>query len=155
MGTLQHVQHQISAVNDLIRINNDRVTGYKRALEDISQPQCQELFQKFLQQSQHHIAELQELIHLFGGEAASGTTMSGKFYRTWLDLKTKFGGNGILSVLDNCEHGEEVTENAYREAIDDKELIWQDKRVETLLDNHLNTLIAAHAQIREFRQHKV
>jgi hypothetical protein len=30
MGLLQHIQHQISAVNDLIRINNDRSTVMKK-----------------------------------------------------------------------------------------------------------------------------
>lgn len=151
MGTLQHIQHQIAAINDLIRINNDRVTGYHAAYEDITEPESQEMFQKHMDQSKQYAAQLIEQIHQLGGEPASGTTLSGKFYRTWMDLKAKVTGKDILSVLAACEYGEGVAEKAYREALDDKELIWQDKPVVTLLNRHLKGLITAHERIIELR----
>jgi uncharacterized protein (TIGR02284 family) len=152
MGTLQHIQHQISAVNDLIRINHDRVTGYEKALEGVEDSELEALFRKNLEQSQQNATELRELIHQLGGDPANGTTLSGKFYRTWLDLKAKIAGKDTPSVLAACDYGEAVAEKAYREALDDKELIWQDKQVVTLLNRHLKGLIAAHDRITGLRQ---
>ncbi len=154
MGTLQHIQHQISAVNDLIRINNDRVTGYQKAHDDVTEPELKALFEKYRDQSEQFAAELREQIHQLGGEPAAGTTLSGKFYRTWIDLKARVTGKDALSALAACEYGEEVAEKAYREALDDKELIWQDKPVVTLLNRHLKALIAAHERITDLRQPK-
>ncbi|HZZ75396.1 MAG TPA: PA2169 family four-helix-bundle protein [Puia sp.] len=154
MGTLQHIQHQISAVNDLIRINNDRVTGYQKAHNDVTEPELKALFEKYRAQSERFAAELREQIHQLGGEPAVGTTLSGKFYRTWLDIKSKVTGKDELSVLAACEYGENVAEKAYRDALDDKELIWQDKLIVALLNRHLKGLIAAHERITEIGQPK-
>jgi uncharacterized protein (TIGR02284 family) len=151
MGTLQHIQHQISAINDLILINNDRVTGYEKALEGLAETELQVLFRKYLEQSRQNAGELRELIHQLGGDPASGTTLSGKFYRTWMDLKAKIAGKDSPSVLADCHYGEAIAEKAYRDALDDKELIWQDKLVVSLLNRHLKGLIAAHERISELR----
>jgi uncharacterized protein (TIGR02284 family) len=149
MGLLQHIQHQISAVNDLIRINNDRVNGYEKALEGTGEPEYQKLYKQHQEQSRQYILELKELIHQLGGDPAGGTTLSGKFYRTWIDIKAKIAGKDIKSVLSDCDYGEAVAEKAYREALDDKELIWQDKAVVALLNRHLKGLMAAHTQITD------
>jgi uncharacterized protein (TIGR02284 family) len=152
MGTLQHIQHQISAINDLIRINNDRVTGYEKALGDTEEPELQQLFKKHIEQSNKNTAELKELIHSLGGDPADGTTLSGKFYHTWLDIKSKLTGKDKKSILGDCEYGEDAAEKAYRDALDDKELIWQDKQVMALLTHHLKGLKAAHDRVLELRQ---
>jgi uncharacterized protein (TIGR02284 family) len=154
MGTLQHIQHQISAVNDLILINNDQVTGYQKAYDDVNELELKSLFEKYRDQSEQFAAELKEQIHQLGGEPAAGTTLSGKFYRTWLDIKAKVTGKDALSVLAACEYGQDVAEKAYRDALDDKELIWQDRPVVTLLNRHLKGLIAAHEKITDLRQPK-
>ncbi len=154
MGTHQHIQHQISAVNDLIRINNDRVTGYQKAHDDVTEPELQSLFEQYRAQSEKFAAELREQIRQFGGEPAAGTTLSGKFYRAWVDIKAKVAGKDALSVLAACEYGEDVAEKAYRDALDDKELIWQDRPVAVLLNRHLKSLVSSHERITGLRQLK-
>ena len=149
MGQLQHIQHQISALNDLIRINNDRVNGYEKALEAAGEPEYEKLFKQHQEESRAYGLELKELIHQLGGDPAEGTTLSGKFYRTWLDLKAKIAGKDIASALSDCDYGEAVAEKAYREALDDKELIWQDKVVVALLNRHLKGLVSAHSRITD------
>ena len=44
MGILQHIEHQISALNDLVKINNDRITGYQKAAESTSDDDLKRLF---------------------------------------------------------------------------------------------------------------
>ena len=149
MGTLQHIQHQISAVNDLIRINNDRVTGYRKAHEDITDPELKAQFEKYCDQSEQFAAELKEQIHLFGGEPSAGTTLSGKFYRTWLDLKSKVTGKDTLSVLAACEYGEQVAEKAYRDALASDAEISADVR--QLITSQQSELKTAHDIIKKYR----
>ncbi|WP_374951482.1 PA2169 family four-helix-bundle protein [Mucilaginibacter sp.] len=151
MGTLQHIQHQISALNDLIKINNDRITGYQKALEGITDNSLTSIFEGYADQSKGYVNELNDYIHLLGGSPADGTTLAGKFYHTWMDVKSAFTKKDIHSVLSDCEYGEDVAKSAYRKAMEDKELIWEDDKVLTLLTNHMNGLKMAHDAIKALR----
>jgi uncharacterized protein (TIGR02284 family) len=151
MVKLQHIQHQISAINDLIKINNDRISGYEKALEGNEDAALVPVFTGYADQSKKYTAELEALIHSLGGEPAAGTTLAGKFYRTWVDIKSKVTGKDKKSVLGDCEYGEEVANKAYRDALDDKELIWEDKQVVNLLSGHLKGLKTAYENIKALR----
>jgi uncharacterized protein (TIGR02284 family) len=151
MGTLQHIQHQISALNDLIKINNDRITGYQKALEGTEDQSLKDIFEGYIDQSKGYVNELNDYIHLLGGSPADGTTLSGKFYHAWMDVKSAFTKKDAHSVLADCEYGEDVAKSAYRKALDDKELIWEDEKVVNLLTNHMNGLKMAHDSIKSLR----
>jgi uncharacterized protein (TIGR02284 family) len=151
MGTLQHIKHQIEALNDLIKINNDRVEGYQKAVESTDDTALKSVFEGYKDQSNGYVNELNDYIHLLGGLPTDGTTMSGKFYHAWMDVKSAFSKKDTYSVLSDCEHGEDVAKGAYRKALDDKELIWEDEKVLTLLTNHMNGLKIAHDAIKALR----
>jgi uncharacterized protein (TIGR02284 family) len=151
MGTLQHIQHQISALNDLIKINNDRVTGYQKALEGSEDASLKLVFEGYIDQSKGYVNELNDYIHQLGGAPTDGTTLSGKFYHAWMDVKSTFTKKDNYSVLADCEYGEDVAKGAYRKALDDKELIWEDEKVLNLLNGHMNGLKIAHDAIKALR----
>jgi uncharacterized protein (TIGR02284 family) len=151
MGTLQHVQHQIDALNDLIKINNDRIAGYQKAVEGTEDRALKTVFEGYIDQSKAYVNELNDYIHLLGGSPTDGTTLSGKFYHAWMDVKSAFVKNDSHSVLSDCERGEDVAKNAYRKALDDKELIWEDEKVVSLLNSHMNGLKIAHDAIKALR----
>jgi uncharacterized protein (TIGR02284 family) len=151
MGTLQHIKHQIEALNDLIKINNDRVAGYQKAVESTEDPALKTVFEGYMDQSNGYVNELNDYIHMLGGLPTDGTTMSGKFYHAWMDVKSAFSKKDTYSVLSDCEYGEDVAKSAYRKALDDKELIWEDEKVLTLLTNHMNGLKIAHDAIKALR----
>jgi uncharacterized protein (TIGR02284 family) len=151
MGTLQHIQHQISALNDLIKINNDRIAGYEKAVEGAEDAALKNVFEGYMDQSKGYVNELNDFIHQLGGLPTDGTTLSGKFYHAWMDVKSAFTKKDSHSVLSDCEYGEDVAKSAYRKALDDKELIWEDEKVVTLLNNHLNGLKIAHDAIKALR----
>ncbi|MBB5395495.1 MULTISPECIES: PA2169 family four-helix-bundle protein [unclassified Mucilaginibacter] len=151
MGTLQHIQHQISALNDLIKINNDRITGYQKAVEGTQDTALKTVFEGYIDQSKGYVNELNDYIHLLGGSPTDGTTLSGKFYHAWMDVKSAFTKKDNVSVLSDCEYGEDVAKSAYRKALDDKELIWEDEQVVSLLNNHINGLKIAHDAIKALR----
>jgi uncharacterized protein (TIGR02284 family) len=151
MGLLQHVQHQISALNDLIKINNDRIAGYEKANEATDETGLNLLFNEYIEQSKSYVSEIRDYIHVLGGAPADGTTLSGKFYHAWIDVKSVFSGNDRHSILSSCEYGEDVAKKAYRAALDDKELIWEDENVVSILNNHLEGLKKAHDTVKSLR----
>jgi uncharacterized protein (TIGR02284 family) len=151
MGILQHVEHQISALNDLIKINNDRVAGYQKAIEGTEEQKLKKLFADYIEDSKKYIGDLTGHLHFLGGDPASGTTLAGKFYHTWIDVKAKFSKKDNVSILSDCEYGEDVANTAYRNALDDKELIWKDEHIVNILSRHLKDLKATHDHIKALR----
>jgi len=51
MGILQHIEHQISALNDLVKINNDRIAGYEKATDGTEDEDLKILFAEYIEQS--------------------------------------------------------------------------------------------------------
>jgi uncharacterized protein (TIGR02284 family) len=151
MGVLQHIQHQISALNDLIKINNDRIAGFQKALEDSNETGLILLFNEYIDQSKNNITELKEYIHVLGGQPTDGTTLSGKFYHIWVNVKTAFINKDKHGILSDCEYGEDLIIKVYRKAQDDKELIWEDDKVVNLLVWQLNGFKTSHDTIKGLR----
>ncbi len=155
MGILQHIEHQISALNDLIKINNDRITGYQKAIEGTEEQKLKKLFEDYIEDSKEYVGDLTEHLHILGGDPTSGTTLTGKFHHTWIDVKAKFSKKDTVSILSDCEYAEDVASTAYRKALDDKELIWKDERIVNILSHHLKELKATHDHIKELRDNAI
>ncbi len=104
-----------SILNDLIRINHDRVVGYEKALEELKDGDAdlKVLFQRYITESRQYAQELTSEVSRLGGDPADGTTNSGKIYRVWMDLKAVIGGKDRKVILENCEFGEDVAQKAY------------------------------------------
>lgn len=151
MGILQHIEHQISALNDLIKINNDRIAGYEKALEGTTDADLKTIFARYIEQSKQNKAELTDKLHFLGGDPSTGTTIAGKFYHAWIDVRAKFSKKDRHSILADCEYGEDVANTAYRDALDDKELIWKSDDIVSLLMRQLKVLKDAHDNIRDLR----
>jgi len=109
----------IGVLNDLIRINHDRVVGYEKAIEELKDEDAdlKVLFQRYIMQSRECSQELTTEVSRLGGNPADGTTNSGKVYRVWMDLKATVTGHDRKTVLDNCEFGEDAAQKAYDTAL--------------------------------------
>ncbi len=105
----------ISVLNDLIRINHDRVEGYEKANEELkdSDADLRTLFTRYIGESRQCGTELTTEVTRLGGDPAEGTTNSGKIYRVWMDLKAAITGKDRQTILDNCEFGEDAAQKAY------------------------------------------
>src|ERR1700712_4844652 len=93
--------NQTEILNDLIAINNDRIEGYNKAVNEVetADVDLKVFFGKMTTQSREIIAELQALVNQLGGEIENGTTISGKVYRVWMDVKSKITGNHRKNAL--------------------------------------------------------
>lgn len=116
---MQKTKDTIEVLNDLIQINNDRITGYERAIRD-TKPEDTDLkirYASMVAESHRMKIALAIEVQTFGAEIEQGTTTSGKIYRTWHDIKAMFSGHDRQATLLNCENGEEATQDAYRQAL--------------------------------------
>src|SRR5436305_4788716 len=102
----------LSVLNDLIRINNDRVDGYEKAIDELKDEDAdlRTLFQGYINESRKNALELTPEVTRLGGDPADGTTNSGKIYRVWMDLKATVTGKDRETVLANCEFGEDAAQ---------------------------------------------
>lgn len=112
-----HNEHQIGVMNDLLKINLDRIEGYKRAInESHDHPRLLPTFRDMEYQSERYVTELRARINLLGGEPVDHKTLPGKIYHVWMEVRTAFAKTE-KSVLDLCEFGEDAAQKAYEMAL--------------------------------------
>lgn len=106
-------------LNDLIQINNDRIEGYERAVKetDAKDADLRSLFTDMASESRSYVSELSAHVQRKGEEPAEGTTLRGKIYRAWMDVKATFSGKDRKAILASCEYGEDAAQKAYEEAL--------------------------------------
>lgn len=109
----------VDVINDLIKINNDRVAGFEKAGTDLEEDNkyLVAIFNKLAGESQQYVVELTGIAAQYG-DAADGTSTSGDLHRAWIDIKATFTGSDLLSILSECERGEDAAKSTYRDALD-------------------------------------
>ena len=140
----------IDVLNDLIRINHDRIAGYERAINESKDidVDLKGVFSRMAEESTLYVSELTEEVVKLGGEPATGTTNSGKIYRAWMDVKATFTGKDRESILASCEFGEDAAQKAYKTALESDDLT-ADTRM--LVTNQKTSLKASHDLIKRYR----
>lgn len=119
-----NIENVIDALNDLVQINNDRIDGYEKAIEDSkSEGGYYDLFSKMIGQSTEYKEQLINEINRLGGEAdRDSNTGSGKVYHVWMDVKSAMQGKTDKSALQLSEFGEDAAQKAYKEALETENL---------------------------------
>lgn len=142
----------VEVLNDLIEINNDRVTGYEKAVDETKDldVDLQAIFHGMANDSRKYAAELTQEVNKLGGVAdTNATTNSGKIYRIWMDVKATFTGHSRQAVLENCEFGEDAAQKAYTEALASDAEMGSDVR--QLITEQQASLKVAHNLIKKYR----
>lgn len=142
-------ENDVSVLNDLVAINNDRVTGYQKAIDELENGDTSlaTVFNEMMGHSEQHLSALKQKIRAMGGDAENGTTTSGKIYRVWMDIKAAFSGNEQKTALESCEYGEDAAQKAYDNAL--KEDISEDAR--RLITSQKDSLKQDHDKIKRLR----
>jgi len=141
----------VENLNDLIRINNDRIDGYERAAKEARDidVDLRAIFTRMGGESSQYAAELTQEVVKAGGEPATGTTSSGKIYRVWMDVKATFTGHDRESILASCEFGEDAAQKAYDSALESDTEMSSDIR--QLIVNQKASLKTSHDVIKKYR----
>ncbi len=111
-------EKQIAILNQLIEVNNDRIAGYDTALLETENPSLKHLFSVLGGTSQNNTAELQEEVIDIGGEPTHETSVKGKLYQVWMDLKAAVTGKNEKTILDSCAFGEKQISDVYQEVLE-------------------------------------
>lgn len=110
----------IEVLNTLITINNDRIEGYKTAIEETKDDEALKgSFLKFQQTSFDCNAILISEVQQLGGTAEDGTKNTGKIHRVWLDFKAMISGHDRKAILSSCEFGDEAAITTYKDVLED------------------------------------
>lgn len=148
---MENQEELVGVLNDLIRINNDRIVGYERASKESKNIDVDLIatFNKMADQSRKYKAELVQQVSRLGGDAASDTTVSGKVYRVWMDLKAAITGKDRESILGSCEYGEDVAQRAYEAALESD--AYMSTEVRQMISSQKSDLKTSHDLIRKYR----
>lgn len=111
---------QVTVLNKLIEINNDRVEGYETATKETEDADLKSLFSRLQNTSHNNLSDLRAEVLSLGGEVEEGTRTTGKFFRVWMDVKAALTGNDRGAILNSCEFGEDKALEAYEEVLEDK-----------------------------------
>lgn len=139
---------KVTALNDLIEINNDRIEGYKTAINDTDDSDLKKTFVELLGTSEKNLAELIKEVYGLGGTPEEGTRTTGKLFRAWMDLKAKVTGNDRHAVLSSCEFGEDKAQAAYETALKDESLSAQQR---SMVQAQKASLRADHDKVKALR----
>lgn len=107
-------------INDLIKINNDRIAGYKRALDlahGLELDTLRQLFANNILQSERFIEELKPYVLREGEKPTDETMLSGKLFRMWMSIKGNIVGNDRYTLLESCEKGEDAFKEMYKKIL--------------------------------------
>ena len=144
----------LEVLNTLIEISNDRIEGYETASNETTEDDLKELFSRMIKTSTKCKQELiQEVIRL-GGTPVDGTRISGKFFRTWMDVKVALARDDRKAILNSCEFGEDVALNTYEEALDN-ESEYLDEDQLNMIEDQFDLLEADHDEIKDLRDQLV
>lgn len=148
---MKNNENIIEVLNDLIRINRDRIAGYEKAVESIEGEDegLESLFQQLASESERIKQDLTDEVIALGGDPVNDSTLSGKIYRAWMGVKDTFAADDIKSTLEACEFGEDAAQKAYAEAL--KEDVKLPESVRTMLKEQKELLKMSHDLIRNKR----
>ena len=93
----------VDVLNDLLENTRDGDYGFRACAEEV---ECAKA-----------AGELVQLITRFGGSPDKGGTVTGAMHRGWVHVKGSVGANSALSMLEECERGEDAALARYRKAL--------------------------------------
>jgi uncharacterized protein (TIGR02284 family) len=151
---MQNTKETIEVLNDLILVNNDRITGYEKAIRE-TRPEDEDLkilYATMIAESHRNKIALASEVQVLGAEIEKGTTAGGKIYRAWMDVKAVFTGHNRHAILSNCEAGEDAAKKAYHDALEHEAL---PVYIRELLVRQEEALQSSHDEIRALRDQYV
>jgi uncharacterized protein (TIGR02284 family) len=108
----------VDMLNDLLENAHDGEYGFTACAEEVDDAsQLKSVFSERATQCRAAGTELAALISQYGGKPADGGTTSGALHRAWVHTKAAVGANGAVSLLEECERGEDAALARYRKAL--------------------------------------
>lgn len=107
----------LSILDDLLENSRDGEYGFRACADEVEDTQVKQVFANRAAQCAAAAEELATLIRALGGKADQGGSVSGALHRGWVHVKGTLGADSALSMLEECERGEDAAVARYRKAL--------------------------------------
>jgi uncharacterized protein (TIGR02284 family) len=147
-------QQEISVLNDLLHIINDRKEGFEKVDGKVWEmyPDVKDEYEHMISQSKIMKNELINLITEKQGIPEDSTSVAGAVHRIWIDVKNSFTmGNLIESTLENVVFGEKAAIEAYQNALDTGDLSTKSTEI---VSEQLRSLKDSYRQFKKIEEYK-
>ncbi|TDW96564.1 PA2169 family four-helix-bundle protein [Dinghuibacter silviterrae] len=138
--------------NDLIRVNNDRIAAYMKALEALK-PEDADLnilFVRNIDQSRRFRRVLVTELQALGGDLDIDDSLGGSIYKMWANVTPVAENHSRRAILAGCIFGEDTAQKAYETALESPHL---PLHMATTLFEEKQLMEIARDQVRVLRDH--
>jgi uncharacterized protein (TIGR02284 family) len=136
-------------LNDLLKINTDRVERYKKAGYDTADPELKSIFYLIADESRKNITDINRLIlRYYDTVKVKRPVYGGKIYREWNEVKSRFSGTLRNNVLNSFEFGEMAALAAYSMAKSDL----SNAAILDSINRHYESMKGSMEVIKSYRQ---
>jgi len=136
-----------TTLNNLIETCKDGQEGFQQAAEGVQDSSLKSLFYEYSRQRAQFAGELQSLVRELGGEPETSSSTAGALHRGWINIKSAVTGHDDAAILNECERGEDVAKNAYKDAL----AADLPSNVSSLIQTQATQVQQAHDRIRSLR----
>ncbi|MBT2620099.1 PA2169 family four-helix-bundle protein [Chryseobacterium sp. ISL-6] len=147
-------EQNITALNDLLQITNDRMEGFEKVEGKVWEmyPDIKDEYDRMIFQSKIMRNELINLITEKGGKPHDSSSVVGALHRTWIDIKNSFTVSNLEeSTLQNVVFGEKAAIEAYQKALDSNNLCEKSREI---VSEQLNSLTISYNQFKKIEEYK-
>jgi uncharacterized protein (TIGR02284 family) len=107
----------VDVLNDLLETCRDGEYGFRTCAQQAESPELKAAFEVRAGDCERAGVELKAAIVALSGNPAEGGTASGALHRGWVTLRASVSAVDDVSILEECERGEDSALGRYREAI--------------------------------------
>ena len=141
-------QDAVKHLNTLISTNKDSQKGFQEAAEEAESSEYKRLFNEYAGQRGRFASELQNEVRSLGGDPAEGGSAAAAAHRVWLDVRNAVTGKGDHDIIAECERGEDVAVERYKNVLDETLPV----NVQEIVRRQYADVQAAHDRIRNLKE---
>ena len=135
------------AINDLIEALKDGELGFRTAADDAVSEDLKRTFGDYSSQRADFSKTLQALVERAGEEPKENGSLAGTLHRGWINTKVAVTSRSDLSILEECERGEDSAVSTYREILAEPNL----GTARDAIENQFSHIQTAHDHIKSLR----
>ena len=138
----------ISTINSLIETLKDGQEGFKQAAEAVKDSNLKSLFFEYSQQRSQFAGELQNEARSMGeSDPEDSSSTPGAMHRAWINLKSAVTSGDDHAILAECERGEDIAVNEYKEAMEED----LSSPIREIISRQYGDVQSAHDRIKSLR----